>query len=166
MPNWCSNDLTLSHSDASKVEGLIRYLEDCEKKDDADVQMFQYLRPRPTNQEDNWYDWNVSNWGTKWDANVYSSFAGDGHVYVSFDTAWGPPIALYDYLTAEGWVVEALYAEPGVGFCGSYSDGAEDSYEYDIENPDTYENIPDEIYQYAGIDIMLEELKLNKEESE
>lgn len=38
-----------------------------------------------------WYGWNVSNWGTKWDASdveVNSGFI----VEVTFNTAWSPPI--------------------------------------------------------------------------
>lgn len=37
---------------------------------------------------DNWYDWSVVNWGTKW--NAYTQYFLDAHNF-SFDTAWSPP---------------------------------------------------------------------------
>lgn len=51
-----------------------------------------------------WYDWNVRNWGTKWDIILDREFLGkfdqrnDGHYYFnwSFDTAWSPAVEAYD----------------------------------------------------------------------
>ena len=48
----------------------------------------------------NWYDWNVRNWGTKWDVavgddNKYPETTMEQHergVIYSFNTAWSPPI--------------------------------------------------------------------------
>ena len=41
-----------------------------------------------------WYDWNIYNWGAKWDADSHSveddSECGEVHVY--FHTAWSPPL--------------------------------------------------------------------------
>ena len=40
----------------------------------------------------NWYAWNVDNWGTKWDASVSEVVRdGDNEWRVTFDTAWSPP---------------------------------------------------------------------------
>lgn len=39
-----------------------------------------------------WYDWNVTNWGTKWDAcDTYIGRDGDLEASISFQTAWGIP---------------------------------------------------------------------------
>lgn len=41
-----------------------------------------------------WYDWNISNWGCKWDANEPHSLDVDlnnGTTVVYFETAWSPP---------------------------------------------------------------------------
>ena len=51
-------------------------------------------------QGNNWYDWNVRNWGTKWDVAVHDKEQypettmehGDKSVIYSFNTAWSPPI--------------------------------------------------------------------------
>ncbi len=40
----------------------------------------------------NWYDWNVRNWGTKWDAcDTYIGRSDDLNASISFQTAWGIP---------------------------------------------------------------------------
>lgn len=38
---------------------------------------------------DNWYDWQVSNWGTKW--NAYDQFFNESSNTITFDTAWSTP---------------------------------------------------------------------------
>ena len=42
---------------------------------------------------DNWYDWNISNYGTKWDVeSMIDEFeVMDDNFTTSFDTAWSPP---------------------------------------------------------------------------
>ncbi len=42
--------------------------------------------------DERWYDWNINNWGTKWDAyNTYIEDYGSS-VSMSFQTAWAPPV--------------------------------------------------------------------------
>ena len=42
---------------------------------------------------DNWYDWNIKTYGTKWDVEVLENefFKFDEQFECSFDTAWSPP---------------------------------------------------------------------------
>ena len=40
---------------------------------------------------DNWYDWNLQNWGTKWDIEVDDYFVSDTEFECQFDTAWSAP---------------------------------------------------------------------------
>ena len=48
---------------------------------------------------DNWYDWAVANWGTKWDTACEEVIIDDwGGVKYKFFTAWGPPIPIYNTL--------------------------------------------------------------------
>ena len=49
---------------------------------------------------DNWYDWNISNYGTKWDAeSVLGDIeVSDGEFITSFDTAWSPPSTFLEKL--------------------------------------------------------------------
>jgi hypothetical protein len=66
---------------------------------------------------------------------------GYGLVHLKFDTAWNPPIGWYEALNALEMTVEAYYFEPGMSFCGQWSnpvEGIVDEY-IDIDKP---ENIP------------------------
>lgn len=49
-----------------------------------------------------WYDWNINNWGTKWDAgDVYADRADDTHMVYSFSTAWSPPMPVMHKLAEQ-----------------------------------------------------------------
>ena len=58
---------------------------------------------------DNWYDWNIRNWGTKWDVaqGDYDDWRdttldeSDGVVRYRFDTAWSPPCEAIEKLSAQ-----------------------------------------------------------------
>ena len=66
-------------------------------------------------QSNNWYDWNVRNWGTKWDVastdeEIYSETSlidegiDDNQKYFlvyRFDTAWSPPIPVIEKLSKQ-----------------------------------------------------------------
>lgn len=146
MPNWCSNSLDLVHGDKSKIDGLVAEL----KKTESEI--FQYLRPRPESENDNWYGWNLEQWGTKWDANIVDFFETDDGVHIEFDTAWGPPIHLYEYLSENDWGVEAYYTECGMCFVGKFSEGVDSYYEYDFSNGEWRWDIPEELIEYAGLE--------------
>jgi len=44
-------------------------------------------------RDQGWYNWNISNWGTKWDVSgdVEVIDESETHWHISFDTAWSPP---------------------------------------------------------------------------
>ena len=45
--------------------------------------------PRPAEEDDNWYDWNCENWGTKWNAKfVELHDDNDDFIVYQFETAW------------------------------------------------------------------------------
>jgi len=69
---------------------------------------------------DNWYDWCVENWGTKWD--VEAELVDESEIYLryEFDSAWSPPI---DWLEEVAKQFPKLhfklkYEEEGMGFMG------------------------------------------------
>ncbi len=129
MPNWCMNTLMVSHSDKSMVQKFV----------DAynTGAVCQQFIPMPEGED--WYSWNVSNWGTKWDFGLDKNFDdpvevkqnGDKYeVTVSPNTAWSPPLDFYNHLVGLGYNVLASYFEPGMGFCGIYSNGYDNYIDY------------------------------------
>jgi hypothetical protein len=88
------------------------------------------------NDPENWYQWNVSNWGTKWDAaEVWnerlddSTAKVDGQTSYNFDTAWSPAEPVVAALAEQFPTLRIVhrYCEAGMGFAGEvlYADGAE-----------------------------------------
>jgi len=84
--------------------------------------MEAYDGPQPKNENleeamkfksDHWYDWNVRNWGTKWDVAVSSletnpdtymedTVNGENHVvYYNFETAWSRPMGALTKLSEQ-----------------------------------------------------------------
>ena len=149
MPNWCDNSATFHHEDSTKIDAIEQEL----SKENGG-ELFNTLYPRPTEEEENWYTWNCNNWGCKWDANIIDFDRIDANsIVVYFETPWSPPIALYEYLTEQGYHVEALYAESGMCYCGSFnSDNGEDFYEYDLTVRGSWEDIPEEIVEFANLE--------------
>jgi hypothetical protein len=154
MPNWCYNSATLYNSDKSKIDSLEQELQ----KEDA--QVFQHLRPNPTGEWD--YNWSVENWGTKWDITVHDwERENDNSIVMHFDTAWSPPTTLYEFLSEEGWSINAMYHEPGMGFAGKFEDGDDEYYEFDWTDRQSIEDLPDYILDFTNA---LEDLDRYEEE--
>lgn len=133
MPNWCFNKLTVSHSDKSAVE---RFVNAYNKGS-----LCNEFIPEPKDIGDNWYGWRVDNWGTKWDVGADEGTEREefhglkatvvGHeANCSFDSAWSPPIGVYNKLVELGYNVHASYFEPGLTFCGIYHNGYDNCIEY------------------------------------
>jgi hypothetical protein len=82
----------------------------------------------------NWYDWQVANWGTKWDVSdegLEFIDNGDGTAVITgwFDSAWAPPIGAYQIFDdmMDNCYITASYHEPGMDFGGFYeSEGGEE----------------------------------------
>lgn len=147
MPNWCNNSLFIRNEDKTKVDSLEQQLM---RKEDQ--QLFGALIPRPADQEENWYNWNLENWGTKWEASIIDwERTSDNEIFISFDTAWAPPIAFYDTVTNEDWDIEAQYYECGMGFIGQYMNGVDECYEYDISDLESIEALPEDLIEFAGL---------------
>ena len=70
----------------------------------------------------NWYDWQTTHWGTKWDvdANEIQSEMDETTVKYTFDTAWGPPIEIYEHLveTFPNHDISWYYHEPNMAMAG------------------------------------------------
>lgn len=129
MPNWCNNKATfIPVTDEAKqlLKEFAEYLQDL--KGPSEAKFFGWFCPMPESEKDNWYEWNIANWGTKWDSPVSldNVYVKEGLMDFYEDTAWNPPVRFYDFMTDKGFKVEASYYESGAGFVGTYSDGVDD----------------------------------------
>jgi hypothetical protein len=101
MPNWCQNILEISVFGNNNLDSFLHdnnpstckdYELSCPRKNE-DILTFWGTCPRPANQDQNWYDWNCSNWGTKWDVcDCEILDNSDTYVKLQFCTAWSPPL--------------------------------------------------------------------------
>lgn len=136
MPNWCSNSLEITAPTKEILERAKALVFTNESHDEnfstIDKIDFNLAVPMPTSFPDDdkvesgyvlpgWYEWSITNWGTKWNASDATDPVESGTtVSVFFETAWAPPIPWFRAL-AEA-VPEAeftlLYQEEGMQFSG------------------------------------------------
>ena len=120
MPNWCQNTATIN-APKPVIDEIKALLTDPQH----DSQLLKWMRPMPESEQENWYDWCVGNWGTKWD--VTETFVLDDteedSITFTFDTAWGPPIeAFRHWAEQDGRATYRLaYIETGMAFVGWHS---------------------------------------------
>lgn len=154
MPNWCYNSATLHHDNKEVIDGFEAEL----KKEDH--QPFNYLRPNPAGEWD--YGWSCENWGCKWDVSMHDwQREDDNTIVIHFDSAWSPPVMLYEFLETEGWSVRAMYHEPGMGFAGRFEDGFDEYFEFDFTDRAAIEDLPEDILDFTNA---LEDLERYEEE--
>jgi hypothetical protein len=140
MPNWCSNEVEI----IGEPEVIAQIAEIVKTKSNGIFQMNDFV-PMPEELRDttapqdkpNWYDWSVSNWGTKWDLDEETTFyVNEKSIGLGFNTAWSPNCAFWNafsekYPTVQ---IEHKYYEEGMGFIGeaSYENGNFDDHCQDI----------------------------------
>ena len=98
-----------------------------------------------------WYDWNVREWGTKWDASqselVESSDPKNGHISYRFETAWSP---------AEGAFQAMVEQHPSLHFTFNCEEEQGWGVEYESKNGELVEtnswDIPDSHADYVERD--------------
>jgi len=143
MPNWNYNVVEVSHS---QKKMMTKFKKGC--KDG----LFTEFLPIPEDNNEEWYGWNIANWGTKWDVDAIDCVIEGNTTKVAFDTAWSPPIAFYEHLVELGFTVTAYYYEPGMGFCGIYDELGDAYYEIgDLSGDEVQESIPEELNEMFGI---------------
>jgi hypothetical protein len=190
MPNWCNNNLTLTHEDPAMIQRAYDALERGEflsefipvpedlqitagrVGNDADAEQKALEAQTKANVKKygygNWYDYCVGEWGTKWDvgADGTTDVHPDGkmlHTY--FDSAWSPPINAYEKLVELGFGVEAMYYEGGMGYAGTFSNGADEELNLEGMGADEIEQNYPELDEAFGISESMREYEsMNEEE--
>jgi len=140
MPNWVFNEVTIKMDEEERKEFANRHFVDG-KFDFAtivpiDIPLEEYHGTDEVKLRDGsiaytggeWYSWNISHWGTKWNAcnSVLTEFLDTGWFY--FDTAWSNPIWIQRALAKmyPQYEIEWKYVEEqGWGGVSYYEDGRE-----------------------------------------
>ena len=154
MPNWCDNQITITgpNSVIDKIEEIVK-TEDTHEN----TGLLNFFKPMPKELEgttspsssakkpqpmvegfDNWYDWRVENWGTKWelcefygvDRQHLNDSLDESIISFGFSSAWAPPINAYEQFLRdnENCSLKAFYYEVGCDFMGEWDNGQDDCY--------------------------------------
>jgi hypothetical protein len=146
MTNLCSNTVTFTNS-KERIDELEHLLNS--ENDD----FLNYYLPIPEDCK-NELVWCIDNWGTKWDVYIQNwERLSPESMELSFDSAWEPPIKFYEFMYNNGWSIEAYYSEDVINFMGKFSDGEDNNYAYDLDVPTSYRNIPQDVLDYAGLEL-------------
>ncbi len=190
MPNWCSNHITVRGTNQTEIQRLAKAFSEgelchaviptpqeltdtisgsfgddekqreLEAKTRANIEKYGY---------GNWYDFQVANWGTKWDVSCDSVEIDEDGLGFSgtFESAWSPPMGMAQELVNQGYEVTLFYYEPGMAYCGKFEDGCDDYYEYSGENSKTVRAaIGDELDDMFGISESMAEYEAEQDDDE
>lgn len=138
MPNWTTNHVTIKADDENKLKEIKEFV-----KSETSYFDFDKIVPMPQHSEkffrdgnlgeeeknkygkNNWYDWSVENWGTKWnscDATFVDIIEINDNFELNFyfQTAWNPPIPVIKALAEKFNVkVTCVYNDENIGYdCG------------------------------------------------
>ncbi len=177
MPNWCNNFVEVGHEDPAKIKALAEAFNRGEFCDHV-IPVPEILKnpETTTNYGDpdkqaaadaareaavkatgyqSWYDFCTSRWGTKWDVDGNGADADvhpDGKLMTaSFDSAWAPPIGVYEELVEQGYTVRAYYYESGMCFAGVYDNGSDDCYQEWGDSQGAKDTLPQELDEFFAI---------------
>ena len=187
MPNWCNNNLTLTHEDPAMItraydalnrgeflQEFIPVPQDLKDtvsgsmgEDHREAHEAQQKANREKHGYSNWYDFCVGEWGTKWDVggDGQSDVHPDGKMlHTTFDSAWSPPVNAYVKLEELGFGVNAMYYEGGMGYAGAYGDGNDEEINLEGMSADDVENHYPEIDEAFGISESMREYEAENQE--
>ena len=189
MPNWCNNNLTLTHEDPAMILRAKEALDRGEFLNEfipvpKDLQITsgflgngdeqkELERKTAENREKygygNWYDFCCGEWGTKWDVggDGQSDIHPDGKMlHTSFDSAWSPPVNAYEKLVELGFGVEAMYYEGGMGYAGAFSNGTDEELNLEGMSADEIEQNYPELDEAFCISESMREYEAENEQEE
>jgi len=195
MPNWCDNVLLIT---LPKNHRLVNKFCDIVDKAGEPFGLLNLIYPMPKHQPDvkkpnaffatgglgseeqklygrnNWYDWSVENWGTKWDIDSHDIDCTmieneDSLTFeMVFQSAWAPPLQA---LHKSGLSFDLYYYESGMAFAGYASDSqdnylslTDDVFKNTFENKDDYRRhlkktilgmgVPESFFTYYDVDYL------------
>ena len=147
MPNWCYNRVSIYSENIDQVtelfdifnnpepfnalipspkwsetpneDGELPVLEE-HKDSDGKVLFTTHKFPKLGKTDDRWYDWQIQNWGTKWEPTDISVEQCDEELELTFNTAWSPPEDICRAIRNKypDISVSWFYDEPGMEVAG------------------------------------------------
>jgi hypothetical protein len=195
MPNWCNNTVEVYHPDPTKLKALVEAFNEgkfcnhiipvpkeltetvsghCGEGYAQDLNQFKMELNLKYFGVKDWYDFCVARWGTKWDVGGDSAYSdpvelkeGQNDVTLGFDSAWSPPVGVYEAMVEQGFSVRAYYYEPGMAFAGVWWDGDDNYFEYGgLNSEQIKEELPSELDECFGISESVAEWEAENEEEE
>jgi hypothetical protein len=172
MPNWCNNVVEIGHEDPAKLKALVEAYNDAKfcsyaipvpeslhivsgrVGDDNDPKQIELETQEKANLAAHgyatWYDFCVNEWGTKWDVggdgDRIELEEGQDNTTLDFDSAWAPPLGVYQALMAQGFSVRAYFYESGMCFAGIFDENGEDFYELnDMRSDEVADTLPKDL---------------------
>ena len=172
MPNWCNNVVEIGHEDPAKLKALVEAYNEgkfCSFAipvpaslsivagrvgEEGSPEQIELEAQEKSNLEKhgyaNWYDFCVNEWGTKWDVggdgDRIELEEGQDNTTLDFDSAWAPPLGVYQALMEQGFSVRAYFYESGMCFAGIFDENGEDFYELnDMRSDEVADALPKDL---------------------
>lgn len=114
MPNWVENTVTITGDETLVAEIGARLRAPVPPgQEDAVFSFWNIVAPTDLDRyhstcdsegikdPDNWYNWNVRNWGCKWDASSVSVDVESTRLVYNFTTPWSPPARAMELLAEQ-----------------------------------------------------------------
>jgi hypothetical protein len=125
MPNWVYNKVEIEGDDA--VLDLVAQTVRNDTDDTERNSLFSYQKiiPCPPDVTD-WYNWNNSNWGVKWDATDVETLRTPGRLAYRMSSPWAPPVPVMAKLSEQFPILKITHTyeeEQGWGGIIKYSAG-------------------------------------------
>lgn len=147
MPNWCHNRVSVYSENIKQVDKLFDIFNNPEpfnelipspdwsktpnedgelpvldehKDADGKVVFTTNKFPKSGKNDQRWYDWQIQNWGTKWEPAVCNVEQCEEELEITFDTAWSPPENICRAIREQfpDVTVSWFYDEPGMEVAG------------------------------------------------
>jgi len=149
MPNWCDNAVEIT-GDEDTLTKLMEHIEG--SSEDLYQSILDFITPleeqvsnKLLQEEQGWYDFNINNFGCKWDTGDASVDHYGDQIMMFFQSPWGPPNIIFERLgEAHPEIrVKHFYFEEGMEFAGVIDSHDED--DYSTDSVSTADDIPEEL---------------------
>lgn len=128
------NPLTFPWAKEKGITTQQQFLEYLQKESPSSIEQGKLsLQAKKETGYNDWYDWSIHNWGTKWNSYSFKMVKDEpGLLEFLFNTAWSPPDPIFEKLAemfGEDLVFEIVCFDEGWGFAVEYriEDGHLDS---------------------------------------